>query len=221
MLTPTCLRHSIFFFIFLAISDNKPPLTTQSLVSNFPGRSNRGQQWETLRRMGREGVNPLQSGEHLPSPGLWLLICLLAILIPACASSSPAVLMMYSAYKLNKQGDNIQPWQTPFPIWKQSVVPCPVLTVASWPTYRFLKSVSYNELALCIRWPTYWRFSFNLSPVNIQDWFPLELTGLISLQSKGLLRVFSYTTVQKHQFFSAQPSLWSNSHIHTLLLEKP
>lgn len=70
MLTPTCLRHSIFFFIFLAISDNKPPLTTQSLVSNFPGRSNRGQQWETLRRMGREGVNPLQSGEHLPSPGL-------------------------------------------------------------------------------------------------------------------------------------------------------
>ena len=47
--------------------------------------------------------------------------------------------MMYSAYKLNKQGDNIQPWCTPFPIWIQSVVPCPVLTVASWPAYRFLK----------------------------------------------------------------------------------
>ena len=46
---------------------------------------------------------------------------------------------MYSAYKLNKQGDNIQPWRTPFPIWNQSVVPCPVLTVASWPAYRFLK----------------------------------------------------------------------------------
>ena len=43
---------------------------------------------------------------------------------------------MYSAYKLNKQGDNIQPWRTPFPIWNQSVVPCPVLTVASWPAYR-------------------------------------------------------------------------------------
>ena len=43
------------------------------------------------------------------------------------------------AYKLNKQGDNIQPWRTPFPIWNQSVVPCPVLTVASWPAYRFLK----------------------------------------------------------------------------------
>ena len=46
---------------------------------------------------------------------------------------------MYSAYKLNKQGDSIQPWRTPFPIWNQSVVPCPVLTVASWPAYRFLK----------------------------------------------------------------------------------
>jgi len=70
---------------------------------------------------------------------LRLLIFLLEILIPACASSSPAFLMMYSAYKLNKQGDNIQPWHTPFPIWNQSVVPCPGLTVASWPAYRFLK----------------------------------------------------------------------------------
>ena len=63
---------------------------------------------------------------------LRLLIFLWAILIPAYASSSPAFLMMYSAYKLNKQGDNIQPWRTPFLIWNQSVVPCPVLTVASW-----------------------------------------------------------------------------------------
>ena len=70
---------------------------------------------------------------------LRLLIFLQAILIPACASSSPAFLIMYSAYKLNKQGDNIQPWPTPFPIWNQSVVPCPVLTFASWPAYRFLK----------------------------------------------------------------------------------
>ena len=70
---------------------------------------------------------------------LRLLLFLLAILIPAYASSSPAFLMMYSAHKLNKQGDNIQPWCTPFPIWNQSVVPCPVLTVASWPADRFLK----------------------------------------------------------------------------------
>ena len=70
---------------------------------------------------------------------LRLLIFLPAILIPACVSSSPAFLMMYSAYKLNKQGDNIQPWCTPFLIWNQSVVPCPVLTIASWPAYKFLK----------------------------------------------------------------------------------
>ena len=63
--------------------------------------------------------------------------------------------------------------------------------------------------------------SASVIPINIQDWFPLGWTGLISFQSKGLSRVFSNTTVQKHQFFSAQPSLWSNSHTHTWLLEKP
>ena len=70
---------------------------------------------------------------------LRLLIFLPAILIPGSASSSPAILMMYSTYELNKQGDNIQPWRTPFPIWNQSVVPCLVLTVASWPEYRLLR----------------------------------------------------------------------------------
>ena len=65
---------------------------------------------------------------------LRLLIFLPAILIPACASSSLVFLMMYSAYKLNKQN-----WRIPFPIWNQSVVPCLLLTVASWPAYRFLK----------------------------------------------------------------------------------
>ena len=55
-------------------------------------------------------------------------------------SASASVLpMIYSAYKLNNQGDNIQPWPTPFLIWNQCVVPCPVLTPASWPTYRFLR----------------------------------------------------------------------------------
>ena len=57
--------------------------------------------------------------------------------------------------------------------------------------------------------------SASVLPMNIQDWFPLGWTGWISLQSKGLLRVICNTTVQKHQFFSSQPSLWSNSHIHT------
>ena len=58
-----------------------------------------------------------------------------------------------------------------------------------------------------------------VTPVNIQDWFPLGLTGLISLQFNGLSRVFSSTIVQKHHFFVTQLSLWSNSHIHTWLLE--
>ena len=78
------------------------------------------------------------SGLPFPSP-VRLLIFLRAVFIPACASSSPAFLMMYLEYKLNNQGDSIQPWCTPFPIWNQSVVPCSVLTVASWPAYRFLR----------------------------------------------------------------------------------
>ena len=88
---------------------------------------------------------------------LRLSIFLPAILISACASSSPALLIMYSAYRLNKQGDNIQPWHTPFPIWNQSVVPCPVLTAVSWPAYRFLKRK--------VRWsgiPISWRIFHSL-----------------------------------------------------------
>ena len=63
--------------------------------------------------------------------------------------------------------------------------------------------------------------SASVFPMNTQDWSPLGWTGWISLQSKGLSRVFSNTTVQKHQFLGTQLSLWSNSHIHTWLLEKP
>ena len=87
---------------------------------------------------------------------------------------------------------------------------CPLLFLPSiFPSIR----VFSNESALRIRWPKYWSFSFNISPSN-------EHPGLISfrmdsLQSKGLSRVFSNTTVQKHQFFGAQPSSQSNSHIHT------
>ena len=80
-----------------------------------------------------------------------------------------------------------------------------------------------NEAVLRTRWPKYWSFSFSISPskehsglISFRKW-----TGWISLQSKGLSRVFSNTTVQKHRFFSSQLSLWSNSHIHTWPLEKP
>ena len=78
-----------------------------------------------------------------------------------------------------------------------------------------------NKSALCIRWPKYWIFSFRVSPSDeCSGWFPLGFIGLISLWSKGLCRVFSSTTIQKHQFFNAQPSLRFNSHIRTSLLEK-
>ena len=79
-----------------------------------------------------------------------------------------------------------------------------------------------NESTLRMRWPKYWSFSFSITPSNnTQDWSPLEWTSWISLQSKGLSRVFSNTTVQKHQFFGIQPSSQSNSHIHTWPQEKP
>ena len=95
----------------------------------------------------------------------------------------------------------------------------------------------YPSLLLCLQsfpasgsFPVSWLFasggqttgvSASVLPVNIQGLFPLGLTGLISLQSKGLSRVFSNTTVQKQQFFSAPLSLWSNSHIPSWPLEKP
>ena len=85
-----------------------------------------------------------------------------------------------------------------------------------WPPVFPSIRVFSNELVLHIRWPKYWSFSFSISLSNeYSGLIPLGLTGLISLQSKGLSRVFSNTTVQKNQFFSAQLSSQSTSHIHT------
>ena len=96
--------------------------------------------------------SPLYAIRVVSSAYLRLLIFLPAILILACPSSSPAFHPMYSAYKLCKQGDNIQPWCTPFPIWNQSGVPCPVITVASWPAYRFLKrQVRWSGIPISLR----------------------------------------------------------------------
>ena len=83
---------------------------------------------------------------------LRLLIFLLAISISACDSPSLAFHMKYSAYKLNKQDDNIHPCHTPFLIWNQSIVPCPVLTVASCPAYRFLRrQVRWSAIPISLR----------------------------------------------------------------------
>ena len=79
-----------------------------------------------------------------------------------------------------------------------------------------------SESALHMIWPKYWISAWaSVLPMDTQDWSPLGWTGWISLQSKGLSRVFSNTTLQKHQFFSTQLCSQSNSHIHTWPLEKP
>ena len=96
----------------------------------------------------------------------------------------------------------------------------PLLLLAS--TSPSLRGFS-SESALCIGWPKYWSFSFSIRLSNEYSGLinPLGWTGWISLQFKGLSRVFPNTTVQKHQFFSAQASWWSSSHIHTCLWGKP
>ena len=78
-----------------------------------------------------------------------------------------------------------------------------------------------NSLIKCSKWSKYWSFSFRISPSNEYSGLISFWIDLIYLQSKGLSRVFFNTTVQKHQFFGVQLSLWFNSHIHTWLLEKP
>ena len=93
---------------------------------------------------------------------------------------------MYSAYTLNNQGDDIQPWHTPFPIWNQSVVPCPVLTVASWPAYRFLRGqLRWSGILICLR---------------------IFHSLLWSTQPKALV----YSIKQKWMFFWNSLFLWSN-----------
>ena len=93
----------------------------------------------------------------------------------------------------------------------------------NWATFTFTfpaMRVFSNESALPIRWSNTGA-SASVLPMNIQGWFPLGLTGLISGQSKGLSRVFHSTIAGKHEFFDTQPFLWFNSHIHTWLLGKP
>ena len=121
--------------------------------------------------------------------------------------------------------------------WQHTRLPCPslspwacsnscplsqwwhLITSSSVTPLLFLPSifpsirVISNDLTLCIRRPKYWSFNFSISPSNEYSGFPLGLTDFISLPPKGLSRVFSSTTVRKHQLFCVQPSLWFDSHI--------
>ena len=119
-----------------------------------------------------------------------------------CPSSSPGVVQIH----VHWVSDAIQPSHPLFLLLLSSIFPS--------------ISVFSSQLALHIGGPsTGASASPSVLPMSIQNWSPLGFTGLISLQSKRLSRIFSNTTIWKHQFFSTQPSLWSNSHIHTWLLE--
>ena len=110
---------------------------------------------------------------------------------------------------INRVSDAMQPSHPLSPL---------LLLPSLFPSIR----VFSNELTLHVRWPKYWSFSFSISPSSrYSGLIFLAWTGWISLQSKGLSRGFSNITFQKHQFFGAQPSLRSDSHFQTWLLEKP
>ena len=109
---------------------------------------------------------------------------------------------------------------SPLSRWCHPTISSSVVPFSSW-LQSFPASGSFPVSRLFASGGPNTGTSASVLPVNIQSWFPLALSGLISLQSRGLSKVFPNTTVQKHQFFSAHLFLWSSSHIHMWLLEKP
>ena len=106
--------------------------------------------------------------------------------------------------------------------WCHPAISFSVVPFSSCPQSLPASGSFTNELTLCVRWPKYWSFSFNISPSSEHpELISFRMDGWISLEFRGLSKVFSNTTVQKHQFFGAQLSSPSNSHIHTWPLEKP
>ena len=148
---------------------------------------------------------------------------------------------IFLSFSINVVSDSLWPFGL-----QHTRLPCPSLSprvssnscTLSWWCYPSISSSATTLLLLHSIFPSIRVFSNEYAlqlgrqsigalasatvfPMNAQGWFPLGLTSLISLQSKGPSRVLSSNTIQKHQFFGAQPSLWSNSHICTWLLEKP
>ena len=142
-------------------------------------------------------------------------------------------------FRCSVRSDSLQPHGL-----QHTRLPCPSLSPRIWSNSCSLSHWSHPTISSSVAafstcsqfflasrsFPMSWLFasgsqsvgpSASVLPMNIQGWFPLGLTGLISLLSKGLSRVFSSTTARKHQFLSALPSLWSSSHICAWLLEKP
>ena len=140
-----------------------------------------------------------------PSSSVWALSCVRLFVTPwtAARQASLSITNSWSLLKLMSI-ESVMPSNHLILCHPLFLLP-PIL-----PSIR----VFSNESVLRMRWPKYWSFSFSISPSNnIQDWFPFGLTGWISLQSKGCSRVFSNTTVQKHQFFGAQLSFSRSIHV--------
>ena len=109
----------------------------------------------------------------------------------------------------------------PLSWWWHMIISSPAVPFSCLQSFPVSRSFQVSWLFPSSGQSTGASVSASVLPTNIQSWFPLGLTGLISLLSKGLLKVFSNTTARKHQFFSAQLSLWSDSNIHTWLLKEP
>ena len=128
-------------------------------------------------------------------------------LSPVCFFATPWITACQASLSITNSQSPPKPMSTESVMPSCHLILChPLLLLPSIiPSIR----VFSNESALHIRWPKYWSFSCKTSalPMNTQDWYPLEWTGWISLQFKGLSRVFSNTTVEKHQFFGTQLSL--------------
>ena len=136
------------------------------------------------------------------------LLSSVQVLETPCIAALQAFLSITNSRSLLK----LMPIETVMPC-SHLILCCPRLLLPPIPSRIRVFS---NESTLHMRWPNYWSFSSaSVLPMNTQDWSPLGWTGWISLQSKGLSRVFSNTIVQKCQFFGAQLSSQSNSHIHT------
>ena len=162
---------------------------------------------------------PSFSSPHPESPGKYLLL----LFSHSVVSNS---LWPHGLQHARLCCPSLSPWvcsnSCPLSQWCHPTISSSVIPFSSCPQ-SFPESGSFPVSLLFTSGGWSIRFSALASvlPVNTQGWFPLGWTGWISLQSKGLSRVFSNTTVQKHQFFDTLPSLWSTSHIHTWLLEKP
>ena len=105
--------------------------------------------------------------------------------------------------------------------WCHPTVSSSIIPFSSCPQSLTDQSL-FQWISSSCMWPKYWSFSFSISPASeYSGLISFRINWFISLMSKGLSRVFSNTTVQKHKFFDAQLSLWSNSHVHTWRLEKP